>query len=420
MFTTRLKKKLSNQFIRNLGWLGISQLLVRVFRLGTTVVLARMFTPHDYGLVAIIYTCNGFIQVFALSTPTGGIGAKIVQTQEEDLDTICNTAYWLNWLICLPLAVVQCIVAFPIAWFYQENDLILPLCALSVMYLMYPTYKVHSGLIRRENRLKLIAICTAAEAILTNLITISLALLGMGFWSVVWALIFSTLAPIVITLMYQPWQPSKSFTLTGWQEVITFGSSLMGIELMDKLRLNLDYLIVGRFLGIDALGTYFFAFSAGLGISKNVFNSMMIALFPHLCAVRDNLMQMEQRYFSSLKTMALIVIPMVLLQASLAPFYVPIIFSPKWNSAIPILILICLSAIPQFFAGASYQLLNAVDRVRVTLLWNSIFTVLFAAALLIAVRWGIFEVALAVLLCQSVNIFFCIWVSRSVFVKASL
>ena len=420
MFITRFQKKFSNPFVRNLGWLGIGQLLVRVFRLGTTVILARVFTPHDYGLAAIVYTCYGFIQAFAMGTPTGGIGAKIVQTKEEDLETICNTAYWLNWLICLPLAVVQCIAAFPIAWFYRDDDLILPLSALSLMCLMYPMYKVHSGLIQRENRLKLIAICTTVEAILTNLITIALALLGMGFWAVVWGLIWSTPAPIIITLINQPWRPSKRVTLTRWHEVITFGSSLMAIELMDKLRLNLDYLIVGRFLGMDALGIYFFAFNAGLGISKNILNSMMIALFPHLCAVRDNLIQMKQRYFSSLKTMALIVIPLVFLQSSLAPFYVPIIFGSQWNSAIPILIVICLSAIPQFFAGASYQLLNAVGQVRTTLLWNCIYTVLFAVALLVAVRWGIFEVALAVLICQSINIFFSLWVSRSVFAKSSL
>jgi PST family polysaccharide transporter len=415
MVIAQFRKKFSNQFVRNLGWLGIGQLLVRVFRLGTTVVLARMFTPHDYGLAAIVYTCYGFIQVFALGTPAGGIAAKIVHTDQENLETICNTAYWLNWLICLPLALVQCMLAFPIAWFYQENDLILPLCALSLMYLMYPLYKVHSGLIQRENRLKLIAVCTTVEALLTNLITIGLALLGLGFWSVVWALIWSTPAPIIITLIYQRWRPSKRFTLTHWREIVTFGSGLLGVELMDKLRLNLDYLIVGRFLGMDALGTYFFAFNAGLGISKNVLNSMMIALFPHLCAVRDNLSQMRQRYFSSLKTMALIVIPLVLLQSSLAPFYVPIIFGRQWNSAIPILIVICLSAIPLFLAGASYQLLNAVGKVRVTLLWNCLYTVLFAIALLGAVHWGVFEVALAVLLCQTLNIFFHLWVSRSVF-----
>jgi O-antigen/teichoic acid export membrane protein len=420
MVIAQLQKKFSSQFVRNLGWLGIGQLLVRVFRLGTTVVLARMFTPHDYGLAAIVYTCYGFIQVFALGTPTGGIGAKIVQTKDKDLETICNTAYWLNWLICLPLAVVQCIVAFLIAWFYREEGLILPLCALSLMCLMYPMYKVHSGLIQRENRLRLIAICTTVEAILTNLITVGLALLGMGFWAVVWGLICSTPAPIIITLINQPWRPSKPFTITRWREVVTFGTSLMGIELMDKLRLNLDYLIIGRFLGMEALGTYFFAFNAGLGISKNILNSMMIALFPHLCAVRDNIDQMKQRYFSSVKTMSLIVIPLVLLQSSLAPFYVPIIFGAQWVSAIPILVVICLSAIPQFFAGASYQLLNAVGQVRVTLLWNCIYTVLFAVALLVAVRWGIFEVALAVLICQSANIFFCFWVNRSVFAKSCL
>ncbi|MHC5831979.1 MAG: oligosaccharide flippase family protein, partial [Nostoc sp.] len=100
---------------------------------------------------------------------------------------------------------------------------------------------------------------------------------------------------------------------------------------------NIDYLIIGRFLGINALGIYYFAFNAGLGISQNVINAFTSALFPHLCAARGDLKELKERYFSSLKFTAIIVVPLILLQSSLAPFYVPIVFGQKWVTAVPIL-----------------------------------------------------------------------------------
>lgn len=415
MALKQLQKKLSNPFAKNIGWLGIAQMLVRVFRLGTTVILARTFTPHDYGLMAIIYTIHGFAEVFTLGSMGGGVTAKVIQTEPEKLDSVCDTAYWISWMMCGSFVVLQCLAAFPIAWFYNDRDLILPICAMGLIYLMYPTFKINSGLIQRENRMKIMAIGRLSQAIVTNLVTVGLALLGMGVWAVIWGMILSTPVWIVINYLNHPWRPPQKFTLQGWQEVVYFGGNMLGIELMDKLRLNLDYLIVGRVLGVDALGLYFFAFSAGLGISKQVIDIQALAMFPLLCTVRDNLTKLKQQYFSSLKIMATVTISLVLVQSSLAPIYVPIIFGDKWVSGVPILIIICLSAIPLMFGLASYQLLNAVGKIKLTLIWNIIYTVLFAMAIAVAVQWEIYQVAIAVLICQGLNLLFSLWVSKYVF-----
>ncbi|MEM9117870.1 MAG: hypothetical protein AAGD09_08320 [Cyanobacteria bacterium P01_F01_bin.56] len=112
----------------------------------------------------------------------------------------------------------------------------------------------------------------------------------------------------------------------------------------------------------------------------------------------------------------MVVLPVVL-QATLAPFYVPIIFGAKWLAAMPLLSIICLSAIPMAFALASYQLLNAVGKIKITLIWNSLYTLLFAIAILIAVQWGILWVAVAVLLCQGLTLVFSVWSTQYVFRK---
>lgn len=415
MLLNKAKTLFAGRFFQNLGWLGLAQVVMRISRLGTTVVLARIFSLHDYGLVSIIYTCQNFSEVFTMGTLGGGMSAKIIQADPDELDVVCDTSYWITWIVCVCAWILQSLLAFPIAWFYDDTELILPVIALSFMYLTYPMFKIHNGLIQRENRLKLVAIGRTGREIVSNLVTISLAFLGWGVWSVVWGLVLSAPVWIFVNYYNHDWRPPKKITFTKWKSVLSFGISMMGIEFMDKLRLNLDYLIVGRFLGVNALGLYFFAFNAGLGISKQIVNSIMLALFPQLCEASGNKTLLKKKYLGGLKTIGFLVVPLVLLQSSLAPFYVPIVFGKQWTPAIPILITICLSAIPLAFGLASYQLLNATGQINLTLKWNLIYTALFAISIGLAVAKGVYWVAIAVLICQGFNIFFSVWASRRVF-----
>ncbi|MBW4547754.1 MAG: lipopolysaccharide biosynthesis protein [Symplocastrum torsivum CPER-KK1] len=398
MLINKLKQISSGQFIRNVGWLGGAELTNRVFRLATTVVLARMFSPQDYGLMAVVYTTYDFATVFTLK---GGIGAKIIQADEKDVKTICDTSYWLNWILCGSIFIILCITAFPIAQFYGNNQLILPLCTIASVYLMFPLFMVNSAIIERENRLKITALCNATQSLLSNTIIVILALIGMGIWAIVWAMVLTTPVWIVISWMNSKWRPPKSFNLERARDIISFGGNLLGVELLTKLRSNLDYLLIGKFIGIEALGVYYFAFNAGLGISLNVINAFTSAVFPYFCEVRENLGELKIRYLSTLKKTYTIVAPIILIQSSLAPFYVPIIFGQQWVSAIPILIIICLSALMFPLIVNTYQLLNALGKTNITLYCNLIYTGIFAACLLVSVHSGILAVAITVFICQA-------------------
>jgi PST family polysaccharide transporter len=417
MIAKKINQLFSSKFISNVGWLSGAELVNRIFRLGTTVTLARLFSPQDYGLMAVVYTTFEFASVFTLKY---GIGAKIIQADEQDIKTICDTAYWLNWMLCGTIFILQCVAAFPIARFYGNNQLILPICTIALVYLMFPFFMVQASMIQRENRLKITALSNVIQSIISNIVTIILALLGMGVWAVVWPLVLSTPVWIVINWINHPWRPPSSFKLDQWQEITHYGGNLFGIELSKKLRANLDYLIAGRFLGIEALGIYYFAFNAGLGISLNIINLSSSALFPYLCEVRGNINLLEERYFSSLKKICLITIPIILLQSGLAPFYVPIIFGQKWVGAIPILVIICLSALMFPLAITTNELLNALGKTHITLYWNLAYTLIFAFSILIGVRWGTLGIAIAVCVCQLLVLpIFSVWVIKAFLLRVN-
>jgi teichuronic acid exporter len=408
--------KVDSPFTRNLGWLGLSGAVIRVTRLLTTIVLARFLTSHDYGLVAIILTVNDILRVFTRN----GIGTRLIQTKAENIEHLAQSAYWLNWAIAIALFVIQCLAAFPLAWFYRDEQLILPICAMAVSLLLLPSGLVQAALIQRENRLKVIALVEMIQFSTDNILSLIFAIAGWGMWAIILPKLLVPPIWVYIMLKNHPWRPKLKFTAVGWGDLLRFGRNVLGVELLNNLRGNLDYLIVGRFLSIEALGIYYFAFNAGLGISLGIITSIKSALLPHLCDARANIPQFKQRYFSSLKTITLIILPLVLLQSSLAPLYVPIVFGEKWIPAIPVLILICLSAIPRPFADSASQLLVALDQPQIDLLWNVIFTVLFSIGLLIGVRWESIGVATTVFLIHAVCLpLFTIWATQYVFRQLS-
>ncbi|NMF64652.1 lipopolysaccharide biosynthesis protein [Brasilonema octagenarum] len=435
-----IKKKFSGQFIRNVGWLSISEIIYRVLRLGLVVIIARYLNRHDYGLGAIIMT----VREFSLTFADIGISAKIIQAEEEELEDLCNSAYWLSWVVFFSLFVIQSIAAFPIAWFYKSPNLILPIIVSGIAYLIWPLSTIQKTLIQRENRLKVIAIANSAQNFTGSILTAIFAVLGMGVWSLVLpSILISPLEPLIY-YRAQSWRVNTGFTTKSWSQIFKFGKNILGVSLLRTLRNNLDYLLVGRFVvkqgvpeyGIQELGLYFFGFNAGLGISLSIINAINSAILPHLCGVRSELSELKKSYFSSLKTIRATIIPFVILQSSLAHIYVPIVFGKKWVPAIPIVILICLSAIPRPFADAASQLLIAVGKPHLDLYWNIIFTFLFSMTILIGVNlpflgvdtsvlsvhlgehWQIIVVAISVLLVHIVFLpLFTLWATRYVFPK---
>lgn len=410
----KIQNKLSNQFLRNLSWLGMAEIVYRIFRLLLVAIMARFLSDYDYGLGAIVLT----VREFAVNFSNLGIGAKIIQAEEKELNTLCNSAYWLNWVVFASLFVIQCLVAFPVSWAKNTPEVVLPICVSGIAYLIWPITSIQKTLIQRENRFKIIAITDSLQFSLASIISALFAVMHLGVWAFALPAVMIAPVEVIIYNRYHNWRIKTGFTTKYWRSIWSFGKNLLAISLLKTLRNNLDYLIIFNFLGVKELGIYFFGFNAGLGISLSIINAVNSAILPHLCAVRSEIKEFKKTYFHSLKIIARIIFPFVLLQSTLAPFYVPIVFGQNRVNAIPIIIIVCLSAIPRPFADAASQLLVAVGKPYLDLRWNVIFTSIFGVALLIGAKFSIVGVAIAVLWAHITCLpLFSLWVTQHVFGK---
>ena len=412
MLAKKTKEFVAGRVFQSMSWLGGAELVNRLFRLVTTLTLASYFSRAEYGLMAILYISLDFAFIFIRS----GITAKIVQADEDILQTVCDTSYWINWIACTAAFSLQCLAAYPISLIFGSTDLFLPLCFSALTYLLFPFFLVKSSLIERDNRMKEMAIIYSAQSIASNLMIAALVIIGMGIWSISLSMFFSTLIWFVVNTRETSWKAPKKFTSKEWKMIVNYSKSVMGVEFLNKFRSNIDYLIVGRVLGIDDLGFYYFAFSAGSGITMNIVNTFVWALYPHLCSIRAEPQKFRQEYFKNLKVIMLSISMVVILQSSLSHFYIPLIANGKWIPAIPILILICISVIPSTLKQLGSILLNACDKPETSLYFDIIYTIIFTLCIHLVVQHGVYWVALSVLACHTLmGISFSILSSKKAF-----
>lgn len=389
----------STRFRANLSALALAQIAIRISRVGTVLVLTQNLSPKDFGSAAIVMTIYELVALFTRN----GIAAKVVQADVHEVASIAQTAYWLTWIVCLGLLLAQAAISIPLAWAFHDMNLALPIASMGLIYLATPLCNIQCALMQREGRVARIALAGGVQVVTDNLLCAIFAVCGMGLWAIVLPKLLVAPIWVLFTRYGHSWRSRGGLSLAGWRPIASFSRYILGVELVTTLQANVDTLLVGYFLGPELLGLYYFAFNAGLGITLGIITSFSSAVFPQLCAARANRKQLSDCFRLCQRSLAVAVVPLVLLQSMLAPLYVPLLFGETWRPAVPVLVIICLSALSRPFASATSQLLRAVGQPEIDLVWQAAMTVTMVAAMLIGVQFGITGVAAAVMMTQLIG-----------------
>ncbi|UDL07036.1 oligosaccharide flippase family protein [Marinobacter sp. CA1] len=385
----------SNRFLQNVGWLSLGMLATRVIRLGITIMVARNFAPDAFGQIALIFTVHEIVSFLLQRCTT----VKLIQAPARELPDFCRSIYLLNWLLGWGLFAAQCFAGFIVSHIYEQPELWFPISVLGLSHLIMPMAMVQCALNIRAGKLGIVARIDVLQTFFE--LGVIAALLALGFK--IWALVIpKTLVSMVWVLGHRyarKWNYKKTGRTAAWRPILRYSSGLLLIDALQVVRQNADYLVIGYVLGIEALGLYFFAFNAGLGIATSFAGAMNSALLPHLCQNRHSSDAVKHRFLSSLKIVALLVGGLVLVQASSAFLYVPIVFGQDWadRGSVPLIAILCLAALPKSLFDSGSQYLRALDR-PIQDIWAHItLTVTLLATVLAGVSHGLMGVAVGVL-----------------------
>lgn len=346
---------------RYIAYYGMSEAAQRATRIVTTVMIARLLTPLELGIAATAITCFELVR----SVANTGIGQIVIRASEDRLAGTCITAHRLTWIICMGLAAIQVMVGAVIATFSTHADTFVMIAALAGVYLMMPPALVQTYLIQRAAEHGTIARIATTQSVADNALTVLLALAGFGAWAIVLPKLLT--CPIWMFGMRhaRQWAPDRTATPEPAGEMLRYAVPLIAAELLTAARLQLDKVLVGSVLGMEALGIYYFVFNAGIGLSLSLTGALSNALYPHFAAAAASPPELLQRLDQSLARKALPISGIILLQALMAPLYVPILFGAKWTGVATLVAILCASAAAKSIADTTAQALRATGATHI-------------------------------------------------------
>lgn len=374
-----------------------SEAIAKVARIGATMMAARVLVPADLGVVALVLAVGEIMKALA----DNGVGQKIIAASDDDLEATCNTASRIFWTWCLSLFAVACIIAYCFDTFGDARETAILLVVFAAQFLFMPFGLVSCFRAMRNGQTRSVAAIAGGQVVVSAM----LAVILLFVWPVAAAMILprALTAPAWAIAMRRlsPWQSQRSAGFAPLRPFMTFGGAVLGVEAVKAVRLQADKLIIGATLGLEALGIWFFIFNAGLGLATSFATAFGVALFPHLCSHRD-MLDRRTALYSALRLALLVIVPIIIIQALMAPHYVPVIFGERWIEYSGLVSILCLAAAPSVVWTAVSQWLRSENRATTDLFGAIAITATTIATLAIASPFGLTASVYAYVIASSV------------------
>lgn len=374
--------------IGGVKWSGISQFM-RIGTQGiTSVILARLLLPEDFGLLGMAIVFTGLVAIFN----DMGIGSALVHKQDLNQKNL-SSIFWFNLLIGA-LAMSILILAAPlIARFYDQNSLTSMISVMSISFLFTSLSMVQNSLLLKELRFRKLTLLELTSTISASLLGISLAYLGYGVWSLVWQNVSMTFIYAALVWITEHWTPKLHFNWGDIKTIIGFSANLSGFSLLNYFSRNADYLLIGKFLGATALGYYTLAYTMMLFPLSNISSVLSKVMFPALSQIQHDNSKFKLFYLKSTKYIAFVSFPIMLGLFAIADEFVLVVFGTKWVPVIFLIKVLSIVGLVQSIVTTVGSIYLAKGRTDWMFRWGIFASTIAVGAIIIGLRWGINGVA---------------------------
>jgi O-antigen/teichoic acid export membrane protein len=373
----------AQESLRGGGVMMAAQAFRFMVQTASTMVFARLLTPHDFGYIAMVTAVTGFVALVQdanLSTVT----VQRAQISDEQVSTL----FWINVVLSVVAMLAVAALAPAVAWFYHEPRLVWITLAVSLSFLFGGLSVQHQALLKRNRQFKRLAAADVIGMASGFGVGVLMAKNGFSYWSLVGATFASAIASCVMTWIVCSWRPAPPSRVDGIRSMMAFGGKLTGFQVLTYFTRNFDNMVIGRVLGSVALGIYSKAYAL-LALPINQINTPLSSVvIPALSRLQNRPEEYAKFYLRALRTLSFFTLPLVVFSSIFAHDVVLVLLGSKWLRAAVVFQLLAPAALVGAVNVAPGWLCISLDKSRQQLIYGMISAPVCVIAFLLGVHWG--------------------------------
>jgi len=381
---------LDSKIRTGVAWSGLAQMGAQFVALVVSVILTRLLSPQDFGLVGMVLVFTNFASVFA----DMGFGVALVQkldvTQHHK-----NAVFWISIVIGAVTTLIMAAAAPLIASFYNVPEVQPLAVAISLIFFINAFATVKVALLQKAMDFRKIAAAQLTSTVISGLVALYLAFSGFGVWSLVAMYIASAIVNVAVLWMITPWRPDFSLQWHALKDLSKFTLNLLGFSVFNYWTRNGDNLLVGRFVGSAALGIYARSYQILLLPVSQVSGVITNVMFPAFSAIQKDVERVKDMYLKSISVISLVTFPLTLGLLVVSQSFVLALFGDKWAEMVPILQVFCLLGLIQSIGTTVGWIYQSQGRTDIMFRWGLVSGSIFIISFIVGLRWGALGVAVA-------------------------
>lgn len=375
---------LKNRTFTALIWSFFERIGQQGIQFVIAVILARLLTPAEFGMIAMLAIFIAVAQSFIDS----GFGYALIQKQDANHIDECSVFYF-NIFISIVGAVFLWLVAPWIAAFYNATLLVPITRALSLNLVVNAFGLIQTSLLTKHIDFKAQLKVSLIATLLSGIIGIIMAYNGFGVWSLVAHSLSQNFFRTCLLWLIMSWRPSWTFSFRSLRTLFSFGSKLFFSGLMNTLFENIYLVVIGKLFSPEYLGFYARAKSIQELPVMNISASVGRVTYPVFSSIQNDKERLKTGVRKALTSMAIINFPLMIGLAIVSEPLIRVLLTDKWISCVPYLQLLCVVGILYPLHVINLNVLMAQGRSDLFLQLEIIKKILIIAAIAITYRWGI-------------------------------
>lgn len=356
----------------------------------SVIVLSRLLSPEDFGIVAMAAPVMGFVGLFQ------DLGLMQATVQKKRITHAeVNALFWINMGISALLAGILVLAAPLAARFYGEPGVGLLVAALSLQILVSGAGGQHHAILNRRMQFGRLAVLDSVAALAGLAVAIAWALADPGYWALYAGGMATAVTGTAMAWAASGWRPGWPRWAAGAGGLVNFGAGITGFNFANFFARNLDNVLIGRYRGNEELGLYDRAYKLLLFPLQQVTNPLSRVMVPALSRMTDEPHRYRHAYLRVAPILLLVTLPGVALAVALADLLVPFALGPQWAGSALIFQALGLAGLLQPLNNPAGWLFISQGRSAEFMRWGIVTAVTSVAAFAVGLPYGAYGVALA-------------------------